>query len=149
MKELQPVRERNNICTQLDDDLKEKAIWVARLTNGLTVYQDDYRTKYDEPIAWKRLKRYLEQKRVGIYALSIQFRSHVVNIAINPEGFYFSYGVGQLQGVERSDEFYVCGPVYNRIAHVSWYHIPDLEVFKLEKKEIDSCLSDCYIINPS
>ena len=57
---IQEIAEQDyGLCTEECGFLEDKTIWVAVLSNGLTVYQDDERSG-KEPIAWKRLKRKLE-----------------------------------------------------------------------------------------
>lgn len=50
--------------------------WCAELSDGTTVYQDDYRTDVIEN-AWVRLRRYCEDTGVNINKLYLRFMDNV------------------------------------------------------------------------
>ena len=47
-----------SVCKQMDDWLSDRAelqaIWIADLTNGETIFQDDNRPGEEEWMAWRR-----------------------------------------------------------------------------------------------
>ena len=75
---IQEIAEQNyGLCTEECDFLEDKTIWVAVLSNGLTIYQDDERSG-KEPVAWKRLKEYCQSESLNIVGMHLKFRSHVI-----------------------------------------------------------------------
>lgn len=74
------------VCFQEDDFTYEKPRWVAVLTDGTEVLQDDDRPDL-EPNSWKRLKEYTDSKKLRISRVYLKFRSNVVQI---PNEIYFN-----------------------------------------------------------
>lgn len=67
------------LCDQIDDFIVDKPFWVATLSNGVNVYQDDYRQGLEPPQAWLRLKDYCFALKLNIKAIRLRFRSHWIN----------------------------------------------------------------------
>ena len=128
------------ICTTEDDYVKERfedqPRWVARLSNGLTVYQDDYRPNLTEYSAWRRLRQYCKSNSVQISELKLQFRSHVEDVP-KGDGYYFARGAGAWFG-KPTDHFFVVGFVKNDIIYKTWWRIPEL----LKDREQEIPLTD-------
>jgi hypothetical protein len=80
------------VCTELDNFLEDKTIWIAKLSNNLLVYQDDDR--YGRiPNAWIRLKEYIKKNNLSVIALAVRFRSHIVEIPPNSKGYYYAKSI--------------------------------------------------------
>lgn len=121
------------ICTELNEEIREKAIWVARLSNGLTAYQDDKADEVSQ--AWKNLKQYLvENPEVKIDDFFFKFRSHTYGWLdsidkSSVEGFFFRKGIGafMLQGGQTQQwPQYVCGHVSDNKVYVTTLMVPAL-----------------------
>ena len=76
MSEVIEAENNYGLCIEDCDFLEDKTIWVAVLSNGLTVYQDDNRSG-KEKVAWKRLGRYCSEKHIDVIGMYLKFRSHV------------------------------------------------------------------------
>ena len=124
------------VCTIKDDFLEHKTIWEVLLDNGLTVFQDDDRIGEEEPSAWIRLKKYVEENKLNIQQMRLRFRDNVVSIGKNTTGFYFAKGCGKDSTQEDTNHFYIVGYLEDsNIFQCLWYKIPELILF-------DSCTKD-------
>ena len=127
-----------DLCTEQDSFLEDKPIWVATLSSGITVYQDDNRPEVDEPIAWKRLRSYCIKQKEQIEFLRIKFRSHVVPITPKknlPTYYYFAYGITKDIVDDFNQEYYLSGFCLGDNLHYSWYKVP--EILKEKTSTID------------
>ena len=125
------------ICTTEDSFLEDKTIWIASLSNGQTVFQDDERTGAYPHSAWVRLKDYCEEEDVYINDLKIKFRSHVVPIP-RADGYHFMKGVGCVVGSGQED-FFIFGTLENGTLKRTWYKIPEIienKTANIEEDEI-------------
>ena len=115
------------LCIAECDFLEDKSIWIAELSNGITVYQDDNRSG-KETVAWKRLGIYCESENVDISGMRLRFRSHVVHIESGDDidGYYFAYGAHKEFDEQVTRAHYVCGFCRQGIINCSWYSIPEL-----------------------
>lgn len=118
------------ISTQLDDFIlnKDSTIWVAALSDGRKVYQDDDRPDYDPTSAWLRLQRYVETNKecIMMTGLALQFRDHIIHLPDNQSGYYFSKGIKARPEV--SKQHYVVGYLKDKKWWLEWYMVPELIV---------------------
>src|SRR5688500_10269504 len=82
----------NDFVSLVTDEHVPDLRWVAVLSNGETVYQDDDRPGIKPESAWIRLGNYVNNRGLHIVALSFQFRSHVISLPENADGYYFAKG---------------------------------------------------------
>lgn len=129
------------ICTEEDDFVKDKfeqeTRWIADLSNGLRVYQDDHRAGPEDK-AWLRLKEYCFQNKVLIDRLKLQFRSHVEDIE-KAEGYYFSKGLGVYVG-NPTWNFYIVGRLVGDKLYKTWWRTPELQVEETRIEEVSEVL---------
>jgi hypothetical protein len=125
------------LCLEESDYLEDKSIWIATLSNGLTVYQDDEKSGKEEPIAWKRLAEYCEDNSVKVIGLCLKFRSNVVVVKTPEEidGFYFAYGAQREFDEDVTRAYYVVGYCKDTYIHSTWYTIPELLKDKESKRK--------------
>lgn len=118
------------LCLEDCDFLEDKTIWVAALSNGLVVRQDDNRSGRKPEVAWLRLGKYCVENDVDIIGLHLKFRSHVVPITSNDTvmGYYFSYGVQKDIDENITKQHYVCGYIEKKQIVYCWYKTPELIV---------------------
>ena len=115
------------LCTkETDKFLKEKTIWVAELSDGAIVYQDDGRPGLDQPSAWLRMKDYVDENNLYIENLSIKFRSHVEKIR-SGEFYHFSKAIACMVGESYEDYFIFSSLNSGKLTRV-WYMIPHILV---------------------
>lgn len=147
------------ICTQVDNWLKthmeENTVWIVKLSDGTIVYQDDDRPD-SEGSAWARLKKHCEYNRLYITEMKLKFRSHVVHMESDADGYYFSRGVRATFGAANQG-YYAIGTVEKNASgnyniHVDKWQTPELEKFALdgetEIRKIDEKNMEAIIVRP-
>ncbi len=130
----------HNLCLQEDYFLEEKTIWIVELSDGKTVYQDDYREGCDEPIAWKRLRSHCLDTKCKINSMRIKFRSHSEYVGLGVEnisGYYFSYGITKNINNSQSTEYYIAGYLANGIVVCDWYKTPEIIICDTKSRKIN------------
>lgn len=137
------------ICTSFDEYVKYKPIWIAQLSDGTTVYQDDYREGLEVPVAWRRLKQYTSFKEIGVVDLYLRFRSNIIRpLPKDGDGYFFCNKI--LQPVTSSKKiiinFYVIGVVKNKLVFTQTYKIPELLLAEQSTRRIEDC-EDYLICN--
>lgn len=87
------------VCKAEDDFVFERPRWLAHLSNGERVIQDDGRPGIDPPQAWIRLGNYCRQNKVHIVNLTLQFRSHhEAPLPANAPAYFFANKITAVQG---------------------------------------------------
>lgn len=127
-----------------DEFISEKVCWVATLTDGTSVYQDDNRPDEAEPCAWLRLAAYVKEKQkegeaFGVEKLEIKFWDHVELAA--PAGaaaYYWINGVEAFAGAARPYYKYVVGYVLGGEAEmfVNKWLVPEIIQTEHEKRPV-------------
>ena len=64
-------------------------IWIVKLSNGETVYQDDGRPDVEPESAWLRLKQYCEDNNLHITNMKLKNRSNQVDLGSDHDGYFF------------------------------------------------------------
>lgn len=127
-----------HLCTTYDDSLENETLWVAILSNGVTVYKKD-KTSLSEPISWKRLGKYCSENELDVVGMHLQFRSHVVPIECGShvEGYYFSYGAKKEIDEHITKEYFVSGVCIDGKLLCTWHKTPELLLEKEYKRNIE------------
>lgn len=129
-----------------DPFLEEKAIWIAHLSNGVCVFQDDDRPGLNEETlgfkdahsAWVRLFHYLcIHMSCTIDLIRLKFRDHVIRLPYQQiTGYYFSRGAMGEWGSSTTIHYNVMGVIKDpqqEYIQQLWYHLPSLEVLQTEE----------------
>lgn len=98
------------LCTEPDDFIAEKVHWIAVLSDGTSVYQDDNRPGEEPAAAWLRLSKYIRDGGPPIESLHIKFWDHIEEAA--PAGaasYYFINGLEGFVGGDRTYHYYIIG----------------------------------------
>ena len=121
------------ICTECDEFLDEKTIWIARLSDGTVVYQDDNREGVEHHSAWIRLMSHCDDNDLGIEEIKVRFRDHTEFV---PKGdrYPFSKAVGSFVG-HGDEHFLIFGVVNDKKMDRLWYKIPEVIVTETETVE--------------
>lgn len=137
------------VSFSIDDFIidKDKTIWIASLSDGSVVYQDDDRPGL-EPIAWFRLKKYVYEKNLDIVGLKIKFRSHTENILENNkyDGVFFKRGAMAFPG-QKTQHLYILGAVVNGIIMSETWRVPEIILEEKENRILESEPRKCVILN--
>jgi hypothetical protein len=126
-----------SVCTVVDDFIRDKVRWVAVLSNGEIVYEDDGRPGEDPPSAWIRLREYCSANVLFINNMRLQFRSHIVPVGEGYDAFYF---VKSVFGVMGSDSVgaYIAGYLdRDGLVHVKRWRTPELVEIGSETRVFD------------
>lgn len=129
--------QNSEISTSIDDFIigKDSTIWICKLDNGLTAYQDDDRPNL-EPSAWVRLSNYCKENSVNIIEMSIRFRSHEELVGRDCEGFFFRKAILGGIGLNRKEKpvnrhYFLVGTLKNGLVSVKKWQVP--EIFLIEE----------------
>lgn len=142
-----------DVCWKYDNFLNEKAIWIAKITDGnfdYTIYQDDDRPNVEPKSAWIRLGILLQAyPEYYITDIHLKFRDHIVTIP-KGIGYYFSKGaLGELN-CDSTYNFLIFGVVTEMQQEsivCNWYHVPSLEVIQTSVKTRDEWVPPFIIWN--
>ena len=119
------------LCLKEDCFLEDKTIWIAVLSNALSVYQDDDRPGVSEPCAWKRLGKYVAEDGLDVVGVYIRFRSHTekANVSCenqNVKGVYFSYGIIKSVNDTVDRKYYTFGFYAGEELKYDWFLVPEI-----------------------
>ena len=128
---------------------KDSTIWIAKLSDGRLVYEDDDRPGYEERSAWKRLKTFCELNKLYVKQMFIKFRSHTEVCPEGHNGYFFRKGViASFRERRITLHRYLTGPVTGGIINVQVWQVPEIILETTESRDIDGC-EDAIIWNPS
>lgn len=127
---------------------KDSTIWIAKLNNGETVYQDDDRPGF-EPSSWHRLRNYCYDNGLYIKNISLKFRSHTENVGYSPDGYFFIKSLLGSLSDERQKTFhyYKFGTILNKKISVQKWSVPELILSGTQERVIDNNSQKCIIWN--
>lgn len=128
------------VCKEEDDYVRERPRWVAELSNGETIYQDDDRPGVVLPGAWLRLKDYLQENHLSIRQLWLQFRTNRIQIGEpNAAGYLLArmaFGIMSSDGEMEQFDGLVVG-VYIEKSDDIWaytFKLPELSLVHFPEK---------------
>lgn len=144
-----PINPSSSLCTQPDEFLEEKAIWIVTLSDGTKVYQDDDRPGVDEPSAWIRLGHYLREAGLGIVGMELRFRSHVVPLPSDVPGYYFARGIKRDAIAGSKNQHFLCAGIQIGDTVVyGWFRTPELLNERQVVKKVDEVEPPWLFQNP-
>lgn len=117
---------------------KDKAIWIAHLSNGQVVYQDDERYG-DDDRAWLRLMKYCSKNKVFVKSVYIKFRSHTEK-AVENDGdgiFYRRKALGS--PVDKTRHYYLFGVCKDGKIEVHHWLVPEVILEESDIRDIEGC----------
>ncbi len=126
---------------------KDSTVWIATLSDGRVVYEDDGRPEYTECSAWKRLKSFCFQNGIYVKSMVIKFRSHTEVCPPSEEGYFFRKGVLGVYGLDKTIHFYLTGPIIAGKIHVRKWQVPEIVLESQETRETEGN-EDGIIWNP-
>ena len=128
------------ICTKPDDYTQEKwlseARWIAVLSTGEQVLQDDDRPGVEPKSAWLRLGEHVKKTGSKIVELSIRFRDEpAVTFPSNAEGYFFRKSMGAFLFSDTSYGFYVVGVLQEGTLLVQKWKVPEMVLVEEEIRD--------------
>ena len=130
-----------------DSPFFDKPVWVATLSNGEEIYQDDGAHPNQERSAWIRLANYCEQEGLNIDVLKARFKSHEVEVGRNVDGFYFCKAIMGSMGSSVCTHYYILGAVDNNVVNKTKWVVPEFIPEEESADPLSKCNTDCLIIN--
>lgn len=125
----------------INDQKEHSARWVVTLSDGRTVYYDDFRPNIEDHSSWSRLKSYCDQNSLHITSMYLQFRSHYESIEPNKKAYFFSKmarGVLVEEG-QSTYLFFLVGFIDGDKVKIYKYSVPELIVVDIFYREIHDC----------
>lgn len=115
------------------------AIWIkCKLTNGEDLFFDEFN-------GWKTLKTKCETENIFFEELSLQFRSHKINIDISDcDGVYLIRSVMGQIGSD-SKNYFTTGKVINDKVHKKMWLVPELITEKEFIDDVEECFAEAII----
>jgi|SRR5690606_41536442 len=144
-------------CFEYDSFIEDRdlTIWIATLSNGKHVYQDDERPN-KEPSSWYRLKKYCDENQVKILDLNLKFRSHIENIG-QADGYYFIKSILGSWGTTKNWYYYKVGKLIDQNLIIEKWSVPYLLLQETESINIEEfieknlkkteIINKCLILN--
>lgn len=136
-----------SVCKEFDAYVHNSMIdglvtlWIAQLSNGETIYSDDYRPGETEWNAWKRLRDYVHENNLQINKLKIKYKSHEYHLPDNADGYFFGHGAKALITNKHSNRVncYLVGPInlLEEKIDIFWLRVPEVEVEETETRKLD------------
>jgi len=118
-------------------------LWIATLSNGETIYQDDGRPNVKPSSAWTRLKRYCETNDVHITNMKVRNRSHIEDIGSDYDGYFFCKGAGALLFGDMTLHTFIIGILTGEKLSVRKWRLPELISEGVEERdpyELPECI---------
>lgn len=128
------------VCFNYDDFLQDKdeSVWVAKLSDGSTVYQDDKRPGL-HPISWFRLMAYCYENNLNITDMFVKFRSHIEHSCSPKDGVFFIRSLlGSISFEGKTHQYYIIGSVNGREIHCKHWKLPELLCEEEDDRSLDS-----------
>ena len=138
------------ICTAPDlhtAQLVEKGtIWVAELSSGETVWQDDGREGAEPESAWLRLGIYCEENGCHVTCFTIQNGTNTIQIKEDADGYFFCKGAGGFLFTSNEETYqsYIVGTLNDDLLRVTVYNVPELTVHYSENRDPEEA-GECLI----
>ncbi len=133
-----------SLCGVANDEFIEyKHHWIATLSDGSRIYQDDDRPGEEIPSAWLRLKEWLSYTnlesdgKIWIQGLHLRFRSNIINpLPTNAKGYFFANKIVQMVGGKPYD-FFVVGTVEDKVIKRQTFKVPEMIKVAEDIKPLD------------
>ena len=113
--------------------------WIAELTDGDVIHQDDDRPGVTPPSAWLRLRSYLQETGLGIRRLRLTFRDEI-NLSPLPDnapGYFFRRSLLASLTEGYTLGFYLVGHLEGPVVHVQKVLLPSLQVVERSIRDVN------------
>lgn len=124
------------------------AIWVTELSDGRSVYMDDYRPGVEPHSAWMRLRRYLKDNPLKIDTIYLRFRSNIIRevVPYRADGYFFSRKLLGEWGSPDPVKMLVLGYLQGDTVFTTDWTSPSLQNAGHSSRPVDLS-SECLILN--
>ena len=125
----------------------QNPIWIAELSNGETIYQDDGRDEIEPSSAWLRLKSYCEKNSVSIVGMKIKNRSNIEDVTdTDAEAYFFCKGASAFMFSEETTQSFINGTLKDGNLHTRTWRLPELKVDHSDNRNPHD-YTECLIFN--
>ena len=118
-------------------------LWIATLSNGETIYQDDGSPNVKPLSAWSRLKKYCEDNQLHITNIKLRNRSNVVDVGSNHDGYFFCKSAGALMFGDMTMHSFIIGTLTGEKLSARKWRLPELIDEGIEERdpyELPECI---------
>ena len=115
-------------------------VWIAELSNGETIYQDDDRPGVDPPSALKRLKTYCSANNIHITKMSVKNRSHIENVGSGDDGYFFCKSAGAFMFGDETMHSFIVGRLNDGKLLTRRWNMPEVTPESIEERNIGESL---------
>ena len=118
-------------------------LWIATLSNGEVVYQDDGRPNVKPASALARLKKYCEVNDVHITNIKIRKRTHIEDLGSDCDGYFFCKSAGALLFGDMTQHAFIFGTLNGEKLSVRKWRLPELIPEATEERdpyELPECI---------
>lgn len=129
----------------LERVLKVDTIWIATLSNGETVYQDDILPDSTIP-AWIRLGDYCRENELHVTCLELGFRRFRKKLPSNKEGYFFCKSLLGAMFSPVTLQYYTIGYVEKDIIHTQKWKVPELVLETESTRGIEETFPEALIM---
>ena len=140
-----------SICTAPDlytaQVFEKQSVWVATLSTGEEVIQDDDREGMDPASAWLRLGTYCKENDCYITEMYIQNGTNKIEMEKGADGYYFCKSAGgYMHGGGETFHSYVVGILNKGILRVTSWGVPQLSSEYVETRDVETVPPECLIV---
>lgn len=130
------------LSTAYDDFVDNRAVWIAKLTDGTCIVQDDDRPSTAISSAWIRLGHYLsDNPHLKIENIKLRFGTNTIDVVGKKPYYFFSKGLLQAATQTHGLHFAIIGwPTQDKELMCYHYKLPELVVVKEDSRLLSNCL---------
>tara|TARA_R100000008_G_C3577865_1_gene166419 strand:+ start:1088 stop:1570 length:483 start_codon:yes stop_codon:yes gene_type:complete len=110
-------------------------LWIATLSNGEQVYQDDGREGIEPASAWVRLKQYCSINDLYIESIKLRNKSHIEELGSGHDGYFFCKSAGALLFGDMTQHSFVFGTLTGEKLSVRKWRLPELVPESVEERD--------------
>ena len=117
-------------------------MWIAKLSNGETIYQDDGRPEVEPASAWLRLKDYCDQEKIHVKSLLLKNKSNQI-VAVEDDdndGIFLTKAAGAFLFGDETLQFFNVGVIKDGKAYLTKWKMPDMTKDVQEQREPKDCV---------
>jgi|TARA_R110000824_G_scaffold363432_2_gene551417 hypothetical protein len=138
-----------NICTAPDlytaQLFEKQSVWVATLSTGEDVIQDDDREGAEPPSAWLRLGQHCKENDCYITDMYIQNGTNKIEMEKGADGYYFCKSAGGFLYGGDTIHSYIIGVLNEGVLRVTSWGVPQLTSDFAETRDVNDVPIECLI----
>ena len=113
----------------------QNPLWIATLSNGEEIYQDDGREGAKPSSAWTRLKQYCDINDLHIESIKLRNKSHIEELGSGHDGYFFCKSAGALLFGDMTQHSFIFGALSGEKLSVRKWRLPELIPESVEERD--------------